>query len=67
MGRKKKHGLGDARGKTRPRQFRLSDETLADLDKIAVHLTETNGVTYSRTDALRYAARYTARGLGLVC
>jgi hypothetical protein len=72
MARKKKaEGPGPGRppkdisGWTKPRQFRLSEETLAELDRLAAHLTRETGVTHSRTDAIRYAARHTAKALGL--
>lgn len=40
-----------------PRQFRLADDTLADLDRIAAHLRQTTGLRASRADAVRLAAR----------
>lgn len=50
-------------GPTTPRQFRLRPETLADLDAIARHLEQDSGRRCSRADAIRYAARQTARRL----
>jgi hypothetical protein len=44
-------------GGTRPRQFRLGDDTVADLDLIADHQTRATGVRHSRADAVRVAAR----------
>ncbi len=44
-------------GETKPRQFRLSDETLAELDLIAADRTAETGVDHTRTDAIRYAAK----------
>jgi hypothetical protein len=55
----------DTSGWTKPRQFRLSEETLAELDRLAEHLTRETGVIHSRTDAIRYAARHTVKALGL--
>lgn len=43
-----------------PRQFRLSPETLADLDLIADTLSRETGLTFTRTDAVRYSARQVA-------
>jgi hypothetical protein len=48
---------GPASGATRPRQFRLGDDALADLDLIAEHHTAETGVTHTRTDAVRLAAK----------
>lgn len=48
---------------TVPRQFRLNDETLADLDAIADHLAKTTHSKASRADAIRYAAREIASKL----
>lgn len=42
-------------GTTIPTQFRLKEETLADLDAIASHLGDA-----TRADAVRYAARQIA-------
>jgi|GEM_PF-6423018 len=47
----------DKKGPTVPRQFRLGDDTLADLDLIAEHYTAETGIEHSRTDAVRLAAR----------
>lgn len=44
-------------GATTPSQFRLSPETLAELDLIAADRTEETGIAHSRTDAVRYAAK----------
>ena len=49
---------------TVPSQFRLRPETLADLDAIAAHLAELTGRPSTRVDAIRYAARQTAAGIG---
>lgn len=55
MGRKPKiTGQG---GVTVPRQFRLGDDTLADLDLIAEHFTVENRKKQSRADAIRIAAK----------
>jgi hypothetical protein len=43
--------------RTTPRQFRLAPDTLAELDMIAAHLCDRDGVPRSRADAIRYAAR----------
>ena len=40
-----------------PTIFRLSPETIADLDLIAAHHQSTTGARTSRTDALRIAAK----------
>lgn len=45
------------KGPTVPRQFRLGDDTLADLDLIAEHYTAETGIEHSRTDAVRLAAK----------
>jgi hypothetical protein len=47
---------------TIPTQFRLADETLADLDTIVTWLAA-QGLPHSRADAVRYAARDLARRL----
>ena len=47
----------EKKGPTVPRQFRLGDETLADLDLIAEHYTAETGIEHSRTDAVRLAAK----------
>lgn len=44
-------------GNTTPRQFRLKDDTLADLDCIADELAKITGRENSRADAIRYAAK----------
>lgn len=44
-------------GETIPRQFRLTAETLAELDAITDHLRRTSGIDHSRTDSIRYAVR----------
>lgn len=51
--KKRNQGRND-RG-TKPRQFRLGDETLAQLDRIAAHFSR-DSVTHSRADAVRIAA-----------
>lgn len=43
--------------RTTPRQFRLSEATLEELDRIAAHIEAETGVTASRADAIRFAAR----------
>ena len=48
---------------TMPRQFRLGDEALADLDEIAAWLAETTCQPSNRTAAIRYAARQIVAGL----
>lgn len=48
---------------TTPRQFRLSDETLADLDAVAAHYTAVTGMPHTRTDVIRRLAREKAAGL----
>lgn len=48
-------------GETVPTQYRLRPETLADLDAIAAHLTDLTGRANTRTDAVRFAARETAK------
>jgi hypothetical protein len=48
---------------TTPTQFRLSAETLADLDQIQRHLSK-DGREASRTDAVRVAARNFAQKIG---
>jgi hypothetical protein len=58
MGRKPKTA-GQA-GPTVPRQFRLGDDTLADLDLIAEHYTVENRKKQSRADAIRIAAKQLA-------
>ncbi len=45
---------------TVPTQFRLTDDTLRDLDAVARWL-EAQGLPHSRTDAVRYAARDAAQ------
>jgi hypothetical protein len=42
---------------TTPSQFRLSGDTLAELDAIAAQLSADNGTEANRTDAVRYASR----------
>lgn len=46
---------------TKPRQFRLSEETLRELSEIARHLTAELGHDQNDTDAVRYAVRQTHR------
>jgi hypothetical protein len=50
---------------TIPRQFRLGQETLEELDRIAEHIKQDTGVPASRADAIRYAARATIKALGI--
>ena len=45
-------------GATAPSQFRLRPETLADLNYLAESLAESTGVPHTRTDAVRFAARF---------
>jgi hypothetical protein len=52
--RKKDQGKG---GPTAPTQFRLKDDTLAELDLIAAHHTAETGIEHTRADAARLAAR----------
>jgi hypothetical protein len=40
-----------------PRQFRLSDDTLADLDFIAAFHSKETGSPHNRTDAVRVAVK----------
>lgn len=47
-------------GATPPRQFRLGDDTLADLDLIAAHYTTERRKRQSRADAVRIAAQILA-------
>ncbi len=44
-------------GHTKPSQFRLGAEVLADLDLIALTLTTETGIPHTRTDAVRLAAK----------
>lgn len=44
-------------GATPPRQFRLSEEVMSQLRRIADHLTERTGVRHSRADAIRAMAK----------
>ena len=46
---------------TKQSQFRLSRETLAELDTIADWLSSTSGRPPTRTDAIRYAAKEMAK------
>lgn len=46
---------------TIPRQFRLEESTLADLDAVAAWLTRERGHKHTRTDAVRFAAREAAK------
>lgn len=55
MGKKKGRTAGEG-GATTPRQFRLGDDTLADLDFIAAHYTAERRKKQSRADAIRIAA-----------
>ena len=43
----------NARRGTTPRQFRLSDQVIADLDYIAEYLSRGDGLPRSRADAIR--------------
>jgi hypothetical protein len=47
-------------GATPPRQFRLGEDTLADLDLIAEHYTTERRKRQSRADAVRIAAQILA-------
>ncbi len=51
------------KGPTTPSQFRLGEDTLAELDLIRDHLAALHGGRRNRTDAVRYAARQVAAGL----
>lgn len=42
---------------TKPRQFRLTEDTLEELDMIADYLKRQTGSEQSRADAIRYATR----------
>lgn len=42
---------------TVPRQFRLTESTIAELDAIASHLELETGITHSRADVIRWLAR----------
>lgn len=44
-------------GTTTPTQFRIGDDTKADLDLIAEDRTAETGIPHTRTDAVRYATR----------
>lgn len=44
-------------GNTKPTQFRLPPQTLADLDAIATHLSAETGIEHNRTDAVKASAR----------
>lgn len=48
---------------TTPRQFRLKDETLTDLDVIAAYLSARDRRDASRADAIRHAAGQVADAL----
>lgn len=50
-------GKRAAKGNTPPRQFRLAEETMDELQFIADHYTTETGVTHSRADAIRASAR----------
>lgn len=56
--------MGKAGGKTTPSQFRLSDDVLTALDRIAAKLSE-DGVPHSRTDAVRKSVSIAAKSLGV--
>ena len=47
----------DTTNHTTPSQFRLPDDTLADLDLIKAWLESEHGQPATRTNAIRYAAR----------
>lgn len=49
------------KGSTTPRNYRLAEDTLADLDLIAAKLTERDGVPRTRSDAIRFAAKEAAK------
>ena len=59
MGRKAAKTAGEG-GPTVPRQFRLGDDTLADLDLIAEHHGAEMGLPLNRSDAVRRAAKLEA-------
>ena len=44
---------------TIPRQFRLSQDTLDEIDRLAAHMLQATGIEHSRTDVIRYAVRRT--------
>lgn len=46
-----------AAGVTPPTQMRLKPDTLADLDLIAEARSQETGITHTRTDAVRFAAK----------
>jgi hypothetical protein len=48
---------------TTPRQFRLTESTLAELDLIGSHLEAETGVAHSRADVIRWLARREANRL----
>lgn len=50
---------------TIPRQFRLTEDTLAELDALVRHLEQTTGMTCTRSDAVRFASRQTCTALNL--
>lgn len=45
---------------TTPRQFRLEQETLDNLDLIAAEIAKTHGVAATRAQAIRFAAKQAA-------
>jgi hypothetical protein len=47
----------EVKGPTKPRQFRLGEETLADLDMIAAFYSKETGIEHTRTDAVRVSAK----------
>lgn len=51
-------------GKTIPSQFRLAEDVLTALDRIAEKLSE-DGVPHSRTDAVRKSVAIASRQLGI--
>jgi hypothetical protein len=54
-----------SKGQTKPRQFRLTDEELELLDRIAALKQAEDGVKRTRTDAIRMAARHFGEFLGV--
>ncbi len=57
MAKKKPTTEPEKAGPTTPRQFRLGNETLADLDLIAAYHSTETGVNITRSDAVRLSAK----------
>ena len=45
------------KGNTPPRQFRLEEEVMARLARIAAHLTKATGMRHSRADVIRVLSK----------